>query len=98
MAAQVMKGLAVIMTTLCGPFGALHGGYYLLESSLGPLLEESIHTFVQVVRSHEVVDNSEARHIDGMFVIFGVDVVGHAVELAGLLDNLDEVLGVRSLQ
>ena len=31
-----------------------------------------------------------------MFVILGVDVVGDTGELAGLLDHLDEVLGVGS--
>ena len=51
-AAQVIKGLAVIIIivgTLSGPFGALHGGYYLLKGCLGPLLEQGVHTFVQVV-------------------------------------------------
>ena len=61
----------------------------LLECSLGSFLQQSIHTLVQVLARHVVVNDTESRDEYGSFVVDTVDLVGDFHELALLLDQLD---------
>ena len=58
-----------------GLFGAFHGSHNLLKGSFGSLLEKSVHTLVEVIGCHVVIDETNARHKDSLPIVGFVHIV-----------------------
>lgn len=72
-----------------GSLGALKGRCVLLKRCLGSFLEQGVHTLVQVIARHVVVDYTKTLDVHSALVVSRLDVVVDLGELALLLDYFD---------